>query len=390
MNQSFLTLRNILAKLYEHETDSRRVAADAGVDISRIAFGSSAINTWHSVLVEAEKSYQMDALLQIVEDEYGVNSELCQACTTYRHNQGTYFSSKSTNRRWQGSDARRPIPDYLPYMVNRDEQEEELSLALNRVGRQSYLPVLCVAYGDEYQCHDMFIERLKRVSLPKILNLNPTHNTITAYRLPWPTGPEAHKRLQTQLALTIGRDAWLSTGEVNRLLAQHPNPVLLHIDLFDEEWQRQGGAAIQEFLHFWQQWPPLTPGQRLFICLCIRHRAPTGARQPRGIMHRLPWFKPAVTTDAIELLMREVRAMIATLAPERLLCVPLPKLTGVERKHVHRWANSAETQIYCRRHVPEEEILNLFDTLERQLAATAIPMARIAKELEKLLTKYSD
>ena len=107
-------------------------------------------------------------------------------------------------------------------------------------------------------------------------------------------------------------------------------------------------------------------------------------------MHRLPWFKPVAQTDLVETLMIQVRAMVTGAAFNRLLCVPLPKLTGVERKHVHYWASSKETQMCCHRHIPEQEIRDLFDRWERQMASTAIPMEQIATELKKILMKYID
>jgi len=85
MNPKILAdLRQILATLYPDEANIRRIVTDSGIDLPRIVFNSTAINTWHSVLTEAEKVHQIEALLDVVEDEYGNNQRFQSACRAYR------------------------------------------------------------------------------------------------------------------------------------------------------------------------------------------------------------------------------------------------------------------------------------------------------------------
>ena len=56
------------------------------------------------------------------------------------------------------------VEQALPYLCNRSKQKSELEEALRqhrelRTGR----PLLCVIHGDEYECHDKFLERLRTV-----------------------------------------------------------------------------------------------------------------------------------------------------------------------------------------------------------------------------------
>lgn len=78
-----LRLRDILAELYPSEADIRRIVDDAGLKWQRIE-KSTAINTWHSVLIVAEKTGKVEALLDVVEGEYGSNREFLTACAAYR------------------------------------------------------------------------------------------------------------------------------------------------------------------------------------------------------------------------------------------------------------------------------------------------------------------
>jgi hypothetical protein len=75
----------------------------------------------------------------------------------------------------------------LPYLCNRSAQEEELKKRWrehrdNRPRR----PFLAVIHGDEYECHDMFIERLLTELLPGLLNLNVSLEPFYWYESPSP------------------------------------------------------------------------------------------------------------------------------------------------------------------------------------------------------------
>lgn len=83
-NEILAKLRTILAKLYPDEASMRRISHDAGLDLTRVTLNSSAINNWHSILSEAEKLDRVDALLAVVEHEYGSNQAFLDAYTAYR------------------------------------------------------------------------------------------------------------------------------------------------------------------------------------------------------------------------------------------------------------------------------------------------------------------
>ncbi|MEZ4866649.1 MAG: effector-associated domain EAD1-containing protein [Caldilineaceae bacterium] len=80
---AFRALRNRLAGLYGTQEDARRIVADTGLDPAYIQFSDKAINNWHSILTEAEKRDSLPALLAIVLEEYGANTELVDAIQAY-------------------------------------------------------------------------------------------------------------------------------------------------------------------------------------------------------------------------------------------------------------------------------------------------------------------
>lgn len=79
MNRELLRdLRATLANLYSDTTSIRRILADTDINASRIEFSGNALNTWHSILAEAEKTAQVGDLLTAVGYEYGSNETFRQ------------------------------------------------------------------------------------------------------------------------------------------------------------------------------------------------------------------------------------------------------------------------------------------------------------------------
>lgn len=66
---NFIPLRKVLAESYLTQEDARRIASDAGLNLSQIAFSNSATNTWDSILKEAENSGCMEVLLKAIEED---------------------------------------------------------------------------------------------------------------------------------------------------------------------------------------------------------------------------------------------------------------------------------------------------------------------------------
>lgn len=72
-------LRNVLAHLYPDKASATRIAQDAGLPVTMIAFGDRAIDHWHAILSEAQKHNRLTTLLAFVQEEYGANQELIAA-----------------------------------------------------------------------------------------------------------------------------------------------------------------------------------------------------------------------------------------------------------------------------------------------------------------------
>ena len=85
-----INLRDILARLYPQEPDSRRVAQDAGLKIGQIPFSPKAVLNWHEILLEAERENRVKFVMQVALREYGDNAELLRAVQYHRARESAF------------------------------------------------------------------------------------------------------------------------------------------------------------------------------------------------------------------------------------------------------------------------------------------------------------
>ena len=110
MNSKILAdLRKSLANLYADESSIRRIVDQAELNSQRIVFTSTALNTWYSVLAEAEKVHRTETLLDIVADEYGNNQEFRAVRVAYRQATGR-SGSRKVDPQSSSHQQKRPMP----------------------------------------------------------------------------------------------------------------------------------------------------------------------------------------------------------------------------------------------------------------------------------------
>lgn len=69
-NANLTNLRDILADLYWEKAQARRVAQQAGLNVSLIAFGDTPVTTWHAILNDAMLRSKVDNVVQVARSEY--------------------------------------------------------------------------------------------------------------------------------------------------------------------------------------------------------------------------------------------------------------------------------------------------------------------------------
>ena len=129
-NPALGALSGALAEIYSDEASIRRLARDSGLSLRQIAFDARPINTWSSVLIEAEFQGKIDRLIEVAQKEYPAAPDLLAAVAAYRAGRVPAPTSPS-------APAPRPVPpSATPYRPTEapyrptDDEKRALAQAL--------------------------------------------------------------------------------------------------------------------------------------------------------------------------------------------------------------------------------------------------------------------
>lgn len=294
----------------------------------------------------------------------------------------------------------RSIPSLLPYLPNRSDQEFELGQKIQAHFQQSAKsPFVCIVHGDEFQSQDMFLERLQKVSLPRMLKLDTTENVIKAYCLPWPSGVKELEKIPEYLCKNLADSvegySFASAENINQTFCKYPAPIIVHTHLLTGDWECQGEGIIPKLLDFWNNWPELVPSQKIIVCIFIKYqvkrRKSTGFLwflRPLKLIHRfMKHYRCCKLNQKISQQLYEI-SQLEFSQFERLNGVVLPKLSGISRTHVENWVRAEMTKEFIGEAKLEQlihSVRDMFNHWESQTSSNTIPMDDLAEQLIELL-----
>lgn len=111
-------LRDVLADRYHRWPDAERIVRGVGLEVARIAWDRKPINTWESILDEAQSRGLMEALIDLLLQEAPASDDLQQAIRAYRESGLTYAAPVIESRLTGRHDFYRHIPlppNYIPH-----------------------------------------------------------------------------------------------------------------------------------------------------------------------------------------------------------------------------------------------------------------------------------
>jgi hypothetical protein len=267
-------------------------------------------------------------------------------------------------------------PKYLylaPYLCDRSEQEISLEETLRE--HPPHRPLVCVVHGDEQECHDMFLLRLLRITLPNLLRLKASQVLGERYAMPWPTrytpSTDPLDLFRSSLVKVLGCDSRATREEMAHVLAREQEPVIIHSNLLTANWRRGGRKLIESFVECWRGWPDLPPGRILIVCLFIKYE--------RG-RERNFWEKWRLSrhNKQIQMFLRKV-----FFKRQGLTGVVLPELRAIPRADVEQWVHS-----YARRIRGDEFTADFFRTVGSIFAdRDEIEMEELAAHLKEMLRR---
>lgn len=293
--------------------------------------------------------------------------------TEIHYHYGDENSSKPAPTRQNYS----PDPSFLPYLLDRKPQEDDLIDAIAKHGSFEQ-PLLCIIRGsDEDCCSERFVERIARYVLPQI---PATKNQIKDdnYRVSFvETGDfknsaQLHRNMQRSLGESFTHNKTASLAEINAALAAEKRPVLLYATLSTEDCQSSEGVeTLPHFLSFWQNWQS-RQNYLVLVCLFFYH-------QPcrNNFLGRVLGKKDLNT---------QIEAILPKL--DAANCTILPKLELIKDKHLRNWSESDAVRHFFKRSIYEdvrEEVKKIYQqqkTEEIALGYLARKLIPFLKQLE--------
>jgi hypothetical protein len=276
------------------------------------------------------------------------------------------------------------IPEILPYLCDRSDQEFALSAAIERFGANPEHPLVCIIHGEETEAHDKFLERLQKLIIPRLLPAQSERAAIQLYHLEWPpsfrTRDEMHRRLETSLSKVVLDSAVGTRQTVNDRICQSLGPIACHSHLISETWQLQRVAGLNGFIQFWNEWPELAVDIRLFVLLFVTYQINKNVGLPKLRRYR-----------SINSEIRETLTSLEFHSFDRITGVVLPELKGPTLSESADWARSNETAKFCD---PDALVTALFDyyaeweALEQsRIIPVRIPTDQLVRKLKDLISR---
>ena len=277
------------------------------------------------------------------------------------------------------------IPDLLPYLPNRKDQEAELDNLLQKYFQDTNnKPIICIVHGDKSQGHDYFIRRIREVFLPT--RFKPDERPpIKPYYISCPNyknnKDDFHDQLRRILATKITDYAFNSTQEINNFLSSQYTLIHVSIHLSAGDWNRIN--FIEFFLEFWQQWTSMCSDQFLMVCLSITYPKENNLSFCKIYQrYRLRKMKHKFIFRLEQYFSAKLNKF------DRIMGTVLPELKGIKQVHLDNWLSEEVNDKFQDNRVTEHlkhQINFLYKTWNKKKKSKEIPMDYIAAKLGKLL-----
>jgi hypothetical protein len=263
----------------------------------------------------------------------------------------------------------------LLYLPNRVQQEIVLAKAI-QTHNDVYSPLLCLIHGNEEQCSDMFLERLRRESLPDIIP-EQAHLGIDLEPIFCDTfqdSKELHHNMLASLGKTFIGNVCSTRDEVAQAIAQRQCPLILYVSMSTQDWKLDNKINIfQWFTDFWNTWQS-SPRQKYLLLVCLSFHYHDEPTKKRALLKRFLREKSVN---------QQIREAVINLNLENPNLKPLPELLSIGKTHVEQWAGQYINKD-CH-HNLKPHIRELFKPPDKKIA-----MEPLAHQLKLILKTHCD
>ena len=271
----------------------------------------------------------------------------------------------------------------LPYLLDRSDQEKALRRATlyHRV-HAPQRPLACLIHGDEYECHSDFINRLKEVSLPRIIEYwqpgKMRQNSVMKYRMKFPLASLDESNwegvLWEELAEATTGNPHSPRERVVNFISQHKLAVMLDIPLLAGNLEGTTPNRIDYLFKFWDAWPDLPEGLLLGVFLSVKYQK----RRER----RRNWLLSLLRTQSPSDELRSYVSMLDFGRFEKLYGVCLPELRAIPQSEAEHAVNHDLVSQYYG--FNERDVRRIYEHTELCLPDGCMPMDFLLRQFEKV------
>jgi hypothetical protein len=247
----------------------------------------------------------------------------------------------------------RPVPELLPYLPNRHQQEQAMEKALRRLleGERAQ-PLVVILHGEDGQRVELFRDRFFQHSAAALFH-QPL--AIRDFPLPWPSdlvpGEAFAEQFLDKICHHLLRDS-RAKERLQTLLGDSSAPMVLWSSLYSDDWGRQGARLFEQVCRFWQQHEAVA-SQRLIHWITISYnKPPTYPRNKKA----LRWLRPSywrfrASCSHLQRLNKRIRNHLKAIngAPAGASgLLVLPELGSVQRSDAETWVHSQPVREFLR------------------------------------------
>ena len=302
------------------------------------------------------------------------------------------------NQAIQQKTIKKPIPQLLPYLCDRTEQKSQIESAYNDFKKKNlYRSLVFIIHGDEEQCHESFLIRMKEDILPH--SLESMSCNFRKHFLAWPAkfkplnNDELQTRLLKDLYEKIFKNPTVNKEKLKDYFVKLSNEELIFFtSLTTKDWQEQGFKILDNLLNFWRYLfnENIIP-KELIIVILIKYKK----------SNIIEWIKSILNLKNNHRTNKKIRNHLDLLKKDNnksndllkdnnksndLLIIPVDELESVTKEEVDNWTNHDEVRDVINQanfHQLKLEINNIFKKSYK--SKDSIPMLELENYLFKLL-----
>lgn len=272
-----------------------------------------------------------------------------------------------------------PLRDtsFLPYLLNRQKQEDDLVDALSQ-HKNFQRPLVCIIRGsDDDCCSERFVERIARKVLPQV---PATQNQLkdgyqkSFIKTEFKTAAELHRSMRRSLGESFVHNKTADLAAITAAFEAEKRPILLYATLSTQDCQQADGVeTLHHFLEFWENIElHQGHGYLVLVCLFFYHQ-PASKSLWGGLFGK-----------------KDLNAQIeAALNAGFENCIVLDKLEAIQDVHLRNWSESDDVREFFNNRSIYDDVREAVHEFQKQQHSDALALGVLAKKLKPLLEQLA-